>query len=188
MAVGFTALANGLLLASLVFTEWLPSNVRWAGLATLATVWLLAWWQGRGERRRDTVNQLVGQLPEGSKPDQPVAQQDQWFQEAQQHYLRGDWVATEQLLLKLLKQDTRDIESRLMLATLWRHQGRGKEALRQLDRLERLESASKWKYEIRAEREAIADTVRQDESEPDNTANINDQEISPNETNRRLAA
>ncbi len=89
------------------------------------------------------------------------------FREAQGHYLSNDWVATEQVLLKLLKQDARDAESRLMLATLWRHQGRSAEALRQLDRLERLEAAENWQHEIAAERLAIEianDNVANDET------------------------
>ena len=45
-----------------------------------------------------------------------------------------------------------------MLATLWRHQQRSAEALRQLDRLERLEAAAKWQHEITAERAAITGT------------------------------
>jgi thioredoxin-like negative regulator of GroEL len=80
---------------------------------------------------------------------------DQLFREAQTRYLENDWVAAEQLLLKLLKQDARDVEGRLMLATLWRHQGRREEALRQLDRLGRLEAADKWRDEIAAERRRL---------------------------------
>ena len=83
-------------------------------------------------------------------------QRDQLFHEAQRLYLKNDWVRTEQFLLKLLKQDARDVESRLMLATLWKHQGRKAEALRQLDRLERLEAASHWQLEIDALRQILA--------------------------------
>ena len=50
--------------------------------------------------------------------ERPPAERDLMFREAQGHYLSNDWVATEQLLLKLLKQDARDVEGRLMLATL----------------------------------------------------------------------
>ena len=44
---------------------------------------------------------------------------------------------------------------RLMLATLWRHEGRTDAASRELDRLERLETAAPWRYEIACERERI---------------------------------
>ena len=46
-----------------------------------------------------------------------------------------------------------------MLATLWRHQQRPEEALRQLDRLERLEAADNWRNEIAAEREKLQPTT-----------------------------
>src|SRR5690606_39667294 len=68
-------------------------------------------------------------------------EREQVYIAAQRHYLQGDWVATERTLHQLLKQDARDAQSRLMLATLWRHQGRLSEAARQLDKLERLETA-----------------------------------------------
>jgi len=42
-----------------------------------------------------------------------------------------------------------------MLATLLRHTGRLDDACGQLDRLERLENASKWELEIGRERELI---------------------------------
>jgi len=184
VAVGFTALANGLLLATLVYTEWLTGQVRLIGLGVLAVVWLLAWWQSREERIRGSASATEEPLAE--RPDPLAEQREEWFREAQRCYLADDWVATEQLLLKLLKQDARDAESRLMLATLWRHQGRGEEALRQLDRLERLEAASIWKYEIEAEREAIAGTRSDDSGEIND--NLNDNETSSDDTSRPMAA
>jgi len=177
-----------LLLATLVFTKWLPSNVRLTGLGLLAVVWLLAWWQSRGERVRGPVDATEEPSAEGPSSDPLAEQRDELFREAQRRYLENDWVATEQLLLQLLKQDTRDVESRLMLATLWRHQGRGEEALRQLDRLERLEAASIWKHEIEAEREAIVGAVRKDELTPDRQANTNDKNPPSDDTSRPMAA
>lgn len=162
VAVGFTALANVLLLATLVFGEWLSIETRLMGLGMLVVVWLLARWQSRAERlafRLDATDATDAtdedELNDEEATQRPPAERDLIFREAQGHYLSNDWVATEQVLLKLLKQDARDVESRLMLATLWRHQGRGAEALRQLDRLERLEAAENWQHEIAAERMAI---------------------------------
>jgi len=186
VAVGFTVIANGLLLATLVYTEWLTDNVRRIGLGVLAVVWLLSWWQSRGERVHGSTGATEEPLAEGSRSDPLAEQRDEWFREAQHRYLENDWVATEQLLLKLLKQDARDVESRLMLATLWRHQGRGEEALRQLDRLERLEAASSWKYEIKAEREAIAGTRSDDSAEIND--NLDDNETPSDDTSRPMAA
>src|SRR5690606_3756204 len=93
---------------------------------------------------------------------------EQLYREAQQVYLQGDWVAAEQVLLKLLKLDKRDAEARLMLATLWRHQGRHREAIRQLDMLSRLETADRWHHEIAVERqENAAALASKDEVTPE---------------------
>ena len=154
VAVGFTALANVLLLSTLVFREWLTLQARLIVFAALTIVWLLARWQSRAQRNANLAVEDDLEQPEGSTEPLP-AERDVLFREAQGHYLRNDWVATEQLLLRLLKQDARDVECRLMLATLWRHQGRLAEATRQLDRLSRLEAAERWQHEIAAERVAI---------------------------------
>lgn len=189
VAVGFTALANVLLLASLVFTEWLTFEARLTCAGALLVTWLMAWWQSRHERRKSRTNVSDDPSLEVSEAPQVESEREQLFREAQQCYLRNDWVATEKLLLRLLKQDSRDVESRLMLATLWRHQGRGEEALRQLDRLERLEAAEKWQYEIHTEREAINHAVQQDESSLDSQAALKQEEAaSDEEQDRQMAA
>ena len=151
LAVGFTALSNALAAAMFVWTEWLPERAQWIALAILASVWLLAWLEGRADWRR-----LLAELSAGEAATVDLAEQaDRRFREAQAAYLAGDWVSAEQTLLKLLKQDPRDADSRLMLATLWRHEGRDDAATEQFDRLERLETAAKWRHEIAQERERM---------------------------------
>ncbi len=206
MAVGFTALANTLLLATLVYRDWMAANVQLTGYGLLVVIWLLAWWESRADRRQDLADSLADGHSETPPVDKQEEKRDEWFREAQQCYLRGDWVAAEQKLLKLLKQDARDVESRLMLATLWRHQGRGEEALRQLARLERLEAASEWQYEIGAEREALTNqkqTRKNRDAPPErvetvdandvddhdkNTDEIINENTSTDDTNRPMAA
>ena len=169
VAVGFTAIGNVLLLATFVFDEWIADKDRLMGYGVLATTWLLAWWQARSARswHKASFTTYMGQ---DATMERTEEQRDRLFCEAQRCYLQSDWVTTEKLLLQLLKQDARDVESRLMLATLWRHQGRPAEARRQLDRLERLEAADKWRHEIAAERAALVKVVRQDDSSPKNEA------------------
>jgi hypothetical protein len=152
VAVGFTALANVLAAATFVWTEWLPSDVRWTALGVMAVIWVVAWIDSRADWRR-VLAELSGD--ERAAGD-PAEQSDQWFREAQAAYLAGDWFAAEQALSRLLKLDTRDAEARLMLATLWRHQNRLGAATEELDRLERLETAAPWKSEISWERERIS--------------------------------
>jgi predicted Zn-dependent protease len=141
-----------MLLASVVWREWFSGDALRIGYAALAVIWLLAWWHSRAERRAARAEATADGEPECAETDARQSQLDQMFREAQACYLENNWVAAEQLLLKLLKQDARDVDARLMLATLWRRQGRREEALRQLDRLERLEAADKWRHEIAAER------------------------------------
>ncbi len=184
VAVGFTVLANTLLMATLVYSDWMAVNVQLGGYAMLALIWMLAWWESRADRRRDGADSSEDGQSEISPVDQREEERDQKFREMQQCYLRGDWVATEQRLLLLLKQDARDVESRLMLATLWRHQGRDEEAIRQLDRLERLEAASPWQYEIEAERKAI----KKNHDAPPEQDQVHNEDISTDETDRRMAA
>ena len=162
VAVGFTALANLLAAATFVWTEWLADNIRWSALAALTVDWLLSWIESRADWRRLLAEFSAG---EAGVPE-PSELSDRWFREAQDAYLAGDWVAAEQALLKLLKQDARDAEARLMLATLWRHQGRTEAAAQQLDQLERLETAATWKSEISWERERIgaADVIQEHHS------------------------
>ncbi len=151
LAVGFTALVNVLAAATLVWTEWLAGNVRWAAVGTLAVVWLLSWVESRADWRR-LLSELSLVEPVAADAAETA---NRWFREAQAQYLAGDWVSAEQALLKLLKQDSRDAEARLMLATLWRHEGRQDAAIEELDRLELLETAAPWKNEIAWERERI---------------------------------
>ena len=151
LAVGFTALANLLLVATLVWNEWLPSRARGIGLATLAVIWVVAWVDARANWR-----QLIAEWSAGeSNAATPDTRGDQWFREAQVAYLAGDWVSAEQTLLKLLRHDPRDAESRLLLATLWRHEGRHDAAIEHLDRLDCLETAAPWRNEIASERERL---------------------------------
>lgn len=150
LAVGFTALLNTLLATSLVWNQWLPLRVRWMGGAALAAVWILAWLEARADWRR----LLVEWSAEGAGED-PSERSDRLYREAQRDYLAGDWIAAEQTLLKLLKQDARDVEARLALATLWRRQRRFEEATASLEELARLEPADAWRQERARERELL---------------------------------
>ena len=164
VAVGFTALANVLVASSLVWTEWLPVRTRLIGLATLAVVWVLAWLESRADWRR-----LAAEWSTGQSIADPAERSDQWFREAQGAYLAGDWVAAEKALLQLLQLNDRDAEARLMLATLWRHEGRPDDARRELDRLETYETAALWSEEIAAERKQLepASVVESEPQQPD---------------------
>ena len=179
------------------------------GFGVLVSVWLLSWRWSHSEWQRTMALEADEDASQEETPASvAVASErdarEQCFREAQRMYLAGDWVATEQMLLKLLKEDARDVQARLMLATLWRRQGRLAEAVRQLDKLARLEAAEAWEHEIAGERyeiEAARNSVplpmadrppaQRDGEETLTEANgvaENDEKPTTNQTDRRLAA
>jgi len=134
------AALNLALLCSFGFSELMAPAVRMALWGAVATVWIAAaGYSVLFESRRPAYEE-----PEPGKDA---------FAEAVEHYLKGDYFQAERILTGLLRRNTRDLDARLMLATLMRHTGRNVEAAEQLDLLERCEGAGKWEMEIRRERE-----------------------------------
>jgi hypothetical protein len=144
LAVAFTAILDLLLLGSFGWSELIAENLRtpvwaisggvWFIAIGLSAVWCRRWRTGaEGRRKNNDV-----------------------FADAVNHYLQGDYFQTERLLERLLRANTRDLDARLMLATLMRHTGRVAEATQQLDTLVRFEGAARWEVEIEQERELLA--------------------------------
>jgi len=149
----------------------------WSGLAVavLATVWLIAVMAGSfgwseliapGIRNGLWISLaamwLGAAIISAVKMQYQTAAQtaescDNPFGRANDLYLRGDYYQAERLLKKLLDRNGRDLEARLMLATLLRHTGRIDEAADQLDRLRLFDGAEKWELEIYRERELLAE-------------------------------
>jgi len=138
LAVGSAVLLNLLLLSTFVWIEllggkllafgWLVAGAVWAVSAGLAC---LSDKRRRGQHQANSTEHL--------------------FRHALGEYLRGNWYEVETLLGRLLRCEPRDVEARLMLATLFRHTRRLPQARQQLLRLERLEGCEKWSLEIGAE-------------------------------------
>jgi thioredoxin-like negative regulator of GroEL len=82
------------------------------------------------------------------------------FGRAIEQYLKGDYFQAERALANLLREDARDVDARLMLATLWRHTGRFDEAAAELEQLTCLDGAEKWEWEIQRERELLTEAQR----------------------------
>jgi hypothetical protein len=142
LAFGFGLLVNFLLLATLIWVELIAPPV--LGLAWLA---IGAIWVGSG-----IFVAWTGGLRDSSAAAQA---RDDLFRSALGEYLKGAWFEAESLLGKLVAQDHRDVDARLMLASLLRHTRRPLEARRQLDELQRLEKAEKWQAEIDHERQLL---------------------------------
>ncbi|MEM9411143.1 MAG: hypothetical protein AAGA30_08525 [Planctomycetota bacterium] len=78
------------------------------------------------------------------------------FNRAQREYLRGHWNEAESFLKERINQAERDIEARLLLATLYRRKNLFDSAVEQLLQLEKFDDSVHWKFEIDRERQLIA--------------------------------
>lgn len=141
-ALAFALLLDGLVVVTLLWTEVAPGPLRLIGWLFAALWWLVA------------AVLTLRDLPQIASSKGGTANQG-LFVAAQTEYLRGNWIEAEANLRKLLRRNTRDIESQLLLATLRRRTLRFEEARQQLQQLSRLEAADRWKTEIRCERELL---------------------------------
>ncbi len=158
VAVGFAALVNVALAASLIWTELLSPGVRNSLWMLILAIWAgsgaFAYWRDRR-----------GGSTEGTGPAEN--EDISAFREALDHYLKRNWFQAERLLRDLLRKNPRDLDAGLMLATLLRSTDRLEEAEKELDRLGRFETCRKWELEIRREREFLREARTQGCCEPD---------------------
>ncbi len=87
------------------------------------------------------------------------------FLVAQTDYLAGNWFEAEAKLLQILHDFPRDAESQLLLIGVLRHTRRFRPALRRLANLETLDSAVRWRYEIKRERGIIESRIAEELAE-----------------------
>ncbi len=144
VALAAAAVLDLALLVSFGWTELIGSGTRNILWPALAAAWIAAaiWSAGRCRR------QAVVASPEPEEDS---------FPQALDHYLKGDNYQAEQILDDLLRRNARDLDARLMLATLLRRAKRFDEATQHLDTLECFEGGEKWQEEIRAERSLLAE-------------------------------
>lgn len=142
LALGAACVFDVLLAISLGWSELIGRNLRNGLWTAFAAAWIVAVvWSIRQCRRQAAVGEV--------EPEQDP------FTAALNHYLRGNHYDAEQILDGLLRRNVRDLDARLMLATLLRHVGRLDEASRQIDALVRFEGAEKWALEIEQERKLL---------------------------------
>jgi uncharacterized protein HemY len=78
------------------------------------------------------------------------------FCQAQSEYLKGHWRQAEELLSQLLARRSRDVEGRLLLASIRQRMGQWDRARQLLDELSQDAAAVRWQFEIARERELLA--------------------------------
>lgn len=164
LAVGFAALLNLVLLASLRWTDWWEPRTLVAGWIALTALWLIAG---------------IGSMATGSARKTPAEENDS-FSDAVEHYLKGDLYQAELMFRRMIRRDHHDVDSHLMLTGLLRQSGRLSEATRQLEVLTRIEGAEKWQLETDQERKRIErriEATKTDEAktnEPETNQNVDD--------------
>jgi len=150
VAIGFTLLLNLALVSSLVWTELeLPGVASRSYLWTVVTViWIGSAGFSLGRNRRQAA------VDETSTDADP-------FGQVLDQYLQQNWYEAERSLNHLLRRHPRDLDARLMLASVLRRAGRLDEAAGQLDRMSRMEGSRKWEHEIVHERQRLAQAIRE---------------------------
>jgi hypothetical protein len=145
-------LLNIVLVASLVWPQWLAPNVRAGGWLMVLGIWFTStvvagrWCRNPADRDRRNDGGARAETGELSSP-----QDTDLFREAQTQYLQGNWFDAERLLDQLTRRNPGDADVHLLRATLCRHTGRLDEAAAGLQQLERLEDAQQWQWEIKNE-------------------------------------
>lgn len=141
VAVVFGAALNLLLVSCFVWPEVFPTSLVRVGWFGLAVAWCIA--TVRSYRSFPDVRRTAH------------ADERDLFIEAQGEYLKGRWRETESLLQRLICRSPRDVDARLMLATLYRRTRRMEEAFQQLRAMERLDEAERWRWELAREQEML---------------------------------
>ncbi|MEC9091766.1 MAG: tetratricopeptide repeat protein [Planctomycetota bacterium] len=146
-AVGFAAFLNFVLFATCFQLELVSPTGLFSCWIILGLSWTIAIFQNDWIVKEFALNE--------SKPNHS-AELDALFNLAQSEYLQGHFEEAENLLERLIRLDPRDLEARIYLATIFRHQGRLHQATKQLEAVETCENAAQWRFQIEEERKLIS--------------------------------
>lgn len=170
----FALLLGVSLIAHFVWPELLTANIRSLSAVLACGTWLLGLLDAR--QVQATLRRSRGLEPLSDL-----------FLASRSEYLRGDFVAAESGFSQIVARHPEDVSSRLMLATLYRHQDRLKEAREQLRRLQRWRAASTWQMEIRQEWERISRREFAAETDTDRRSSLGQDQVSARLTQSEAA-
>ncbi len=148
IALGFTVLLNLALVSTFLWPKLLGEAfpiVTWPIILLVWTTSIVFAYKTMPE---------WSQAPKISEPDERIPS-DALFIRAQTEYLKGDWDEAERLLRRCLEIWPRDIEARLLLATLLRHSRRLFDASEELAQLLKFDESINWISEIHREQRLI---------------------------------
>lgn len=121
--------------------------------------WLIGCWVALGSIWILTIFQNDRLVKDFSRNNSEVDNQelDRLFVLAQSEYLRGHFDEAEKLFERIVRLAPDDLDSRIYLATLCRHQGKINQACRYLDEIESRNEQSPWLYQVEQERTLLAE-------------------------------
>lgn len=161
VAIAFSILLNLAIISTFIWTGVLVDET----FSAIAWPMIIAFWAGAGWI---AFHNLPDVMSVKSRTGRTVLDlSDALFLDARGEYLKGHWDTAERLLLKQLLQRPRDIESRLLLATLYRHTRNFENAWRELETLEMFDEAETWRSEILRERKLLELIMDHENSTPD---------------------
>ena len=150
IAASFAGVINLNLAATLVWPQWLPTlwcQAIWLGLGV---IWLVM-----GLQSYRLVASIQNLATINEQPLSHSVKKNDYYVEAQTHYLKQSWFEAEQCLTKAIAANGHDIEALLMLASLYRHTGRTNEARQVLEHVTTLERTDKWNWELGQEKRLL---------------------------------
>lgn len=166
-AIGFALILNAALVSTWIWTELAGPTFRLAAWCLTAAVWLASALMMRAKGSAF----WAGQASESS---------EDLFRRLTSEYLMRNWLEAERVAKLLLARNTRDVEARLSIASLYRHTGRHGEARQQLNEMERLDGAAGWAMEIAFERREL------DNAAADDTLDEEDNDSATQEPSNRV--
>ena len=166
VAIGFSIVLNLAIISSFIWTEvFFDQSFPAIAWPIILLFWAVTAWIA--------FQNLPDVMAVKSKADQTVFESsDTLFIDARSEYLKGHWQQAEALLLKSLLQTPRDIESRLMLATLYRHTRQFDNAWQQLETLDDYDESATWQSEILRERKLLELVIEHEHSPVETDADV----------------
>ena len=155
VAIGFSVLLNLTLVSSFLWREPLGETFPLVAWPVILLVWMLSAFVAY-RRLPDLMA-----VPTSEKVANEL-DPDTLFIQAQSEYLRGHWEEATGLLVRQIQRNPRDVEARLLLATLFRHSREFERAKVELANAQKFDESIEWRMEIDREFELL-DIVQQHE-------------------------
>lgn len=154
-AILFAASLNLALVTTFVWTDLVGSTFPRFAWLVISVVWLVTAWRS------------FWSLPKLSSPDFDSSLIEDLFLQAQTEYLCGPGPEAESLLRRILRINPEDVDTRLMLATLYRHTRRLDEARSQLKMIQQQPGSGKWYMEVQREHQLLSRLAQEPDVEED---------------------